>query len=297
MNTYFNILASYAYLAISKDFCDLVTKSAAERKINLMIDSGAFTAYNAKKTTDYINLDSYCDFLSKYENNCEKYVMLDVILNEKASKQNYETMVKRGFKPMFVVTTKDKDFSYIQDTLKINKNICVAGGVTEPAKWCCARYQNVFYKTGEQAQIHGLGFVKYPLMFQVPIKSVDSSSWTSGLRFGSSMFWNNGLKHLSWQDVLKKGAKIPMFAKQTLENLKISPEIYSQEKYHRGSNQIGLFLTIYAFVQFQRYTKQCGKQLFLAVSNKIQLERILYVYENYNDLDYEKYLKYLNKIK
>lgn len=95
-DTSLNILASYAYLGNNKRFEELAFDLHRKGKINLMIDSGAFTKHNAKSNFDFLTLNNYCNFLQKHKNECEKYVMLDVVGNESKSKANYEEMLRQG---------------------------------------------------------------------------------------------------------------------------------------------------------------------------------------------------------
>ncbi len=141
-----------------------------------MIDSGAFTLFNSTNgKMGWLNIDNYCKFLDTFGQFSEKYVMLDVINNHEASKDNYELMLKRDLNPMFVFTTYDNDYTYLKQAVARNPHICVAGGVTSYRQWMQKRYQDVYKNT--QALMHGLGFVKFPDMLQLPLHSVDSSSW------------------------------------------------------------------------------------------------------------------------
>ena len=205
-NVSFNILASYAYLNNDKVFCDWCFGLHKDGIANVMIDSGAFTLHNAKQKRDWLTVDNYCRFLEKYGNNCEKYVMLDVVGNDIQSKKNYELMVSRGFEPMFVLTMFDKDWQYLNETLNTNQNICVAGGVTTKGDWMTKRFQDVSVHTDKRAKVHGLGYVTFPKMFQVPLVSVDSSSWKqAALCYGTlNYFTPQGVKGMPYKDILKK---------------------------------------------------------------------------------------------
>lgn len=180
------MLYSYAY--IGRGCGELLEYLFAARKagkVDLMLDSGAFTAFNAKTPYPHVNLDDYCRWLDKYAGNFTKYVMLDVILNEKKSRANYEEMVRRGFKPMYVLTANDKDFAYLKEAVKVTPDVCVAGGIGRFDGWIAQRYQKTYSVTDGKARIHGLAFVKFPQMLQLPLTSVDSSTWQrASQRFG-----------------------------------------------------------------------------------------------------------------
>ena len=89
---------------------------------NVMIDSGAFTIYNSK-TVSKLNLDSYCNYLEDNAHKVEKYVMLDVVKDKEKTKANYETMLNRGFNPMFVFTEYDNDWGYVRKAVKNQKHL------------------------------------------------------------------------------------------------------------------------------------------------------------------------------
>lgn len=290
-NTYLNILASFAYLGKAKGFCDSFFSASKEGRVNAMIDSGAFTLFNAKKgKLSWLNLDNYCKFLEQYGNYSEKYVMLDVINQHEQSKDNYETMIKRGFNPMFVFTSLDNDYEYLKHAVSNNKHICVAGGVTTKSDWMKKRYQDVYKNT--EANIHGLGFVKFPDMYQLPLHSVDSSSWAAGEMYGVMTYFTHlGVKAISYKDVLLRKKKLPIELMNKLDEYKITPKVFSDLEQHRISRNIRRFSSIVTFLEYQKYSKKQGLNLFLAVASKEQFEDILYIDEEMNKgrLTYEKY--------
>lgn len=285
-NTYLNILVSYAYTGASKDFNDLAIKQSVDGVANVMIDSGAFTIFNSKKKTK-LNLDNYCLYLDKVADKVEKYVMLDVIKNEEQTKKNYETMLKRGFNPMFVFTEYDTDWDYMIDAVKNQKHLCVAGGVTNRGEWILKRYQDVYQKT--KAKIHALGFVQFNDIFRLPLHSVDSSSWIMSQRYGALSYFDNKINTVRYIDILTRKVKMPLVLKQELENIKVNPKEFSDLDNHKGGKSIGNFLNILAFSKYQKYSKAMNLKLFLAVGNKKQLSDILYVNENLENLDYNKW--------
>jgi hypothetical protein len=275
-DTYLNILASYAYLGKSKSFCDTFFGYSKDGVINTMIDSGAFTLFNSKdKKLNWITVDNYCKFLNVYAEYCEKYVMLDVINNHEESKNNYEIMLQRGYNPMYVFTSADEDYSYLKDAVNNNENLCVAGGIKK-SEWMFKRYQDVYMRT--QAKIHGLGFVKFPTIYQLPLHSVDSSTWIQGAQaFGHIFYFDEGLKSVAYIEILKKKKQLTDKLKELFDKLKISPKEFSDLSNHRGSNNMETMLSIIAYIDYQKYSKRRGVNLFLAGSGKSNVDDIVFV--------------------
>lgn len=291
VDTHLNILISFAYMT-NDAFCRKVRQLVEQKRINVMIDSGAFTKHNAKGDFSHINLDGYCRFLEQYGNFSEKYVMLDVVGNAEASRCNYEIMIQRGLLPMFVMTMFDKDYGYMRDAVSRNPHICVAGGVTTKGTWILKRFQDIYKHSDQKALIHGLGYVTYPRMLQLPLYSVDSSSWkAASLRFGSLQYFDNGLKAISYREVIRGKSNLTLLQRQVLNNLGITPTIFMKDEYHRGNYSIECFGGIQANIALQKVCKRNGLDYFLAASNQMDVEKIVYVNENYHNLNYERFRK------
>ena len=287
-DTYLNILISYAYAGKSKGFNDLVVNESLKGNVNVMIDSGAFTIYNSK-TISKLNLDSYCEYLEDNAHKVEKYVMLDVVKDEDKTKSNYETMLK-GFNPMFVFTEYDKDW-LCENAVTNQKHLC-AGGVTNRGDWMMKRYQDVYLKT--QADIHALGFVQYNDIFRLPLHSVDSSSWVQASQvYGIISYFDNGIKGIAHRDILKRKRKMPLKLQMILESLKITPKQFSDLENHKGHKSIATLVNTMAYIEYQKYAKRLGLNLFLAIANTLQANQIFYVNEHLSNdtLVYDNYRK------
>lgn len=250
--TNLNVLVSFARSYKSKKFNSTIKSAAADGKINLMIDSGAFTIFNSPKDTSHISVDSYCEYLAEMGPYAEKYVMLDVIGNAKDSRANYEKMVSKGLLPMYVATMFDTDYAYISSCLDINPNICVAGGATTKGKWMQKRFQDVFLYTGSKAKIHGLAYVTIPDMFRLPLASVDSSSWSSGKRFGTGFVYQRNGKRLTynWADFVKHGKQLPTELIQAFEKSGITPAMFFNPQYHAGNKSIEFYLGLLCTIDY-----------------------------------------------
>ena len=289
-DTHLNILISYAYAGKNKSFNDLIIGESLNGTANVMLDSGAFTLFNAKQKRDWLTLDSYCRYLDDNAHKVEKYVMLDVIGNDEASKYNYEEMIRREYNPMFVFTMADNDFSYLKHAALNNEHICVAGGVTTKGDWITKRIQDVYNHT--QSKIHALGYVTFPKMYQLPLHSVDSSSWVQSSQvYGILNYFDEGMKGLSYRDILTRKKPMPTKLQLIFEQLKITPKMFSNLENHKGSKSIAVLINTIAYIEYQKYSKRLGINLFLAIANSHQAKTVLYLNEEImkGTMTYEKF--------
>lgn len=287
-DTPLNVLISFAYLGKNERFKELAFASHRNGEINLMIDSGAFTAYNAKGNFDFITLDNYCDFLKKHKNECDKYVMLDVLRNERASKANYEEMLRRGLNPMFVLTMYDNDMDYFRHAVDVNPDCCIAGGSVTKGLWIQKRFQTAYKASGGKAQIHGLAYVTYPNMLRLPLASVDSSSWKAGaLRFGSFSYFDNGMKTTDITSI-RKNRKVPAKLAYIFEKCNINVPQLLNSFNHRGTNIQNMVSTI-SYLDYQKFCYKRGLRLFLAISDYKDLLKILYIKNHAHNLNFSEF--------
>lgn len=290
-NTHFNVLASFAYLYKDKSFRDLFFSLHREGTINGMIDSGAFTLFNAKENREWLTLDNYCRFLEEYADDCEKYVMLDKVGDDKQSKINYETMVKRGFKPMFVLTMFDNDLSYFRDTMNVNNHCCVAGGVTTKGNWMTKRFQQAYKASDKKALIHGLGYVTFPKMLQLPLNSVDSSSWIIGAqKFGLLAWFEGGIKKKLYKEIIQE-RKVPEGLRKVLDEIEVTVPQFVDYNNFRGTSSVSNLLSLIAYYKYQRYCHMYGLKLFLA-TGPTGIKDLQWINENIDNPTYERFLKY-----
>ena len=291
-DTPINILVSYAYCGNDKKLTELMVNMSRRGSANFMLDSGAFTKFNVTSAFKHVNLKDYIAYCHDYGKEFEKYVMLDIVGNEEQSRKNYETMINSGLSPMFVVTMFDKDMDYVRQTLEINPNICVAGGVTTKSDWMTKRFQDIYKACNGKCRMHGLGYVTFPKMLQLNLASVDSSSWSAApARFGKITYFNNGLKQNSQKDYISGRKKVPKQVIDALEFCGITPSMFKKPENNRGRACIGLMLSILANTQLQQYCYRRGLRFFLAASKLLDLIQIQYISENINNLRYEDFKK------
>jgi hypothetical protein len=186
--------------------------------INILIDSGAFSAYNSGKE---IKIEEYTDVcLKQYHGRVWQYIMLDKIANPKVSKENLSYMLDKGCLPMPVFVAGE-DFSYVQELVKINEFICVGGGQAGTDSYSRHRYQKTFRASGCKAKIHALGFLRWPDIYQLPIFSGDSCAFSNGAMYGHLSIYDRrkGIRNLL-SCINKKLEKHPreLFKELTVEN-------------------------------------------------------------------------------
>lgn len=291
-DTHINILCSYAYAGRNRALTEKLVTLSRSGFANIMLDSGAFTAHNALGNFSHVNVDAYTEYCEAYGEEFEKYVMLDVIGNERQSKLNYEHMVKKGTKPMFVVTMFDNDFGYVNDTLSINPNICVAGGADTKSDWLIKRYQDVWHYTEHRCRTHGLAFITYPKMLQLPLASVDSASWNlAPAKYGNILLFDckKGITAFSSKEILKERHVDNPSLVKFLEFCGVKPIEFCNIENHKRKNSIQLFLSIVSMQFLQRYCYKRGLRYFMAVSSIDKLNKIEYVARNFNDLHFKDF--------
>lgn len=288
-----NILISYAYLGKDKALCKKAFDMVEQRKIKLMIDSGAFSCFNNPSSFAHVTLENYISFLNEYGHLSEKYVMLDVIGEKEKSVANYERMIGAGLRPMYVVIMADNDFDYINRTLSVNQNICVAGGATNKNDWMVHRFQQVKEMTNNKALIHGLGYFTFPKMLQLGLTSVDSSSWkTAPSGFGQTIYFDEKGRKTYRISKDKFFDDLTEERKTFLRKHKITPADIMNKENQSSDGSVFSFLSRLKILQLQRYCKRHGLDYFLALSSKSDLDCLQMLNEN-NDITYQQYKEYV----
>lgn len=154
----------------------------------LLVDSGAFSAWNANIE---ITMDEYCDFLKKLKKeklNVEDYVQLDKVYDGEATQANYKDMLARGFDPAPVFQRGDSE-EYFHELVNSGKYVFVGGvqkGVNNRnfAKWVL--------ENSKGKKVHLLAFIKPDFVNHYKPYSIDSSSWSSTSRFGTVGYFLKG---------------------------------------------------------------------------------------------------------
>lgn len=176
MSSKINFLLSYPYFD-SKENLELMSR-IPRNSYRLIVDSGAFTAWNSGKE---IRLDDYCRFLDKISGLQPFHaVQLDVIGNAEKSFENLKIMKSRGYDVM-PVFTRGESLDMLEAYYQMTDYI-MFGGVAFGSK--NKNYVKWFLERNKGRKAHWLGFVKIPYVKHYRPESVDSSSWSGSARFG-----------------------------------------------------------------------------------------------------------------
>lgn len=196
------ILLSYYYVRKKeneKGLIDLMVQRNKED--NLMLDSGAFTLMTSKRNAKNNDLDAYIDnyiaFIKKYE--IKRYIEMDldvVIGYDEVLKLRKRLEDEIGYPsvPVWHMSRGTEEYKKMVDEY----DYIAIGGLVEhvPQSAYPLIKELVKYANVKGTKVHGLGFTRKDA-HEYGFYSVDSSSWTSGRRFGTAVkFRNNKIQAL-----------------------------------------------------------------------------------------------------
>lgn len=171
------LILSYFY------FRNKALKSVIEKleyKLEIMLDSGAYSAYTGGKN---IALPDYLNYILQNKEYIDKYIALDVIGDSYLTFKYYEIMKEKGFNPL-PVFHYGEDYIYLARYYNSGEKYIALGGVIgiggcvgkvknqEAIKWintCKSFYPDVNF--------HLLGSSSKEILNNTQLYSCDSSTW------------------------------------------------------------------------------------------------------------------------
>lgn len=158
-----------------------------ERKLNIFLDSGAFSAYT--KGVE-IKLDDYIAFIKKYMKYITVYANLDVIGDAEATLKNQKLMEKAGLKPLPTYHFGE-DIKYLEYYLKHYDYIALGGIAVKRTKGALVAWLDQCFdricpapERTPRIKVHGFGITAVGVMLRYPWYSVDSTAWIKSSRMG-----------------------------------------------------------------------------------------------------------------
>jgi len=163
-------------------------KMTTQKKVDLFLDSGAFSAWSQKQPID---IQEYIAFIKEHEKVIDHYANLDVIGDAAGTWENQMIMEEAGVSPL-PTFHYGEDIKWLERYLRKGYDyLCLGGMVPISTKdlkfWLDDLFSNYLCdeKGMPKMKIHGFGLTSLPLMMRYPWYSVDSTSWVVTDRMGS----------------------------------------------------------------------------------------------------------------
>lgn len=180
-----NVLVAYPYC--KPGLLEVLQRFPADQ-LRLILDSGAFTAWNSGAP---IQLDDYCKFLESLPLKPWRYFALDVIGDPDNTMKNFNKMVERGFCPV-PIYTPGEDTSAIEHFYKFS-DVVAFGGINGFRGHKLKGYVNGVMKIANGRKVHLLGFTNFRFLKAYRPYMCDSSTWEMGARFARlTMYMGQG---------------------------------------------------------------------------------------------------------
>jgi hypothetical protein len=156
-------------------------------KVELFLDSGAFSAFTQGVTID---IQEYISFIKKHLDIISVYANLDVIGDAKGTLWNQKIMERAGLKPL-PCFHYGEPLKYLDYYLSHYEYLALGGMVPIPNSELAGWLDNLFSSRIcssdglPKVKVHGFGLTSLKLMLRYPWYSVDSTSWVVTGRLGS----------------------------------------------------------------------------------------------------------------
>jgi len=158
------------------------------KKVELFLDSGAFSAWSQQKTID---IDEYIQFIKDNEDAIDVYANLDSIGDPVKTWDNQMYMESKGLHPLPVYHYRE-DIKWLLRMLKKGYDYIALGGMVPISNDQLIRWLDDLYskyltdpKGIPHIKVHGFGLTSLELMLRYPWYSVDSTSWVITGRMGA----------------------------------------------------------------------------------------------------------------
>jgi len=266
-----NVLISYATI---KDF-PLDYLRSISNDVNILFDSGAFTAYTQGKQ---ISLEEYLEFIRSIDFPHNGYFTLDVIGNYHATWKNFKYLIDKGVKPIPIFTRGDR-----LERLNVYytySDLVALGGLRSSADNPFGYIKHVMDNGVKGRKVHWLGNAKQYLMNHYKPFSVDVSTWYEARRFGRLKIWNGRIFLLqNRRDFLKN--RTPTILKM-IDKFGFNSYLLWQEKSWRGTRSLCHQISIVSWLRYMEDVKKLlGTQIYLVVSHKSDLDFLINVANKY----------------
>lgn len=172
-----NLLLSYWYFRTTT-INEVIEKLGYTPK-KIIIDSGAWSAWNKGKNISIIDYMNFLD-INKNIEGCEvSYVALDVIGDDELTKRYYDIMLYKGYEPIPVYHAGDAAayLHYYVDSVLENGVIALGGTAGERSKERVRAWVQKIQTVYPKQKFHLLGSSSKKITDHCKLYSFDSSTW------------------------------------------------------------------------------------------------------------------------
>jgi hypothetical protein len=263
------VLVSYAFLKDSPALCETVLNAPG---VELLLDSGAFTALNAGQE---IRLDRYMDFLEEWSPKLFGYMALDKLQDPVTTDANLRVMLDQGLKPIPVHVYGD-DGARMDQLFEWSPWVAL-GGLRRPHRGAAPLTyvkQKMHWARGRN--VHWLGYVRLPAIRAFKPYSVDCSSFASGVRYGNVQAYAGRGRWLNFshEQVVAEKPYLQAEVRALLEHYGIPVEHFVDPRYWRNAGKgtginsresVAMRLPCRSWVRYVMEVKQeFGTRIFMA---------------------------------
>lgn len=166
-----NLLLSYYYFK-HKSMKEVI-ESLGYRP-NIMLDSGAYSAFNSGKE---INIHQYMEYIRENEEYLEKYISCDIMKNAEGTFDRFVYMQEQGFKPV-PVFHYGTDETWLDKYYEMGERFVALGStVPEPRKRLIRMWINELVVKYHNLNFHVLGTSRRDIIDYCDVLSCDSTGW------------------------------------------------------------------------------------------------------------------------
>lgn len=264
------VLVSYAYLREAPE--ERQAYIMQNPHIELLVDSGAFSALNAGKE---IKLDEYMDFIQRWQEHIFGYVALDVLGDPKATDENLRIMLKEGLSPVPVHVLGD-DGKRMDELFELSDWVA-CGGLRRPHRgWAPPAYVKQKMVWAKGRNVHWLGYTRDDMVRAFKPYSCDSANAFSGAMYGLTILFHREAGGRKSQARAQHAAveTTPRTAQLLMRDCGMPVEWWKDVDRWKSSKDRGrefgsvtCMIACGAMVEFSRWVRETtGTRYFLAVN-------------------------------
>jgi hypothetical protein len=247
---------------------DIAERIFSDPRIDVILDSGAFTAKNAGFS---IELSEYMEFLQRWGSKTFGYVALDVLQDPVATDRNLQVMLDAGLTPFPVHVFGDEQ-ERMDQLFEWSPRLVFLGGLRRPHRGSApVTYVKKKMEWANGRPVHWLGYPTESHLRAFRPYSCDCSSWVRGPRYGEIDAYLGRGRWLNFKRPQRASTVMTPELETVLENCGFTAsDFYDGELWSRRgiprerllTLQIGVDSWVRYILEFQR---TWGVRIFLAL--------------------------------